>query len=274
MQVAQVTSNVQIRCRLIPMRTNRVAAIARYTILEAWRNRLVAIVLVATGVLFLLSVFARELAITESLRLQTALLAASLRLAGVFFVALYILNGLTREFNDKVVELMLSLDLPRPAFMLGKYCGYALIALGVAVIATLPIAFLAPLPQALAWGCSLAMELLIVAAVSVFCMTTFSQLPSAAAFVAAFYLLGRSITAIQLMSSSSLVAGGGIGQKAGEWLADAMAFLLPRLDAFAQTSWLLEGQATPALAGAALQSAIYTALLLAAAMFDLYRKNF
>jgi ABC-type transport system involved in multi-copper enzyme maturation permease subunit len=256
------------------MKTDRVAAIARYTVLEAWRNRLVAIVLVATALLFLLSVFARELAITESLRLQTAVLAASLRLASVFFVALYILNGLTREFNDKVVELMLSLDLPRPAYLLGKFCGFAFIALGVAAIATLPLAFLAPFPQALAWGSTLAMELLIVAAVSVFCITTFSQLPSAAAFVAAFYLLGRSITAIQLMSSSSLVAGSGPTQEAAERLADAMALLLPRLDAFAQTAWLLESDTAMSLASATVQSVIYVGLLLSAAMFDLYRKNF
>ncbi len=256
------------------MKLIRVGAIARYTVLEAWRNRLIVIVLIATALLFLLSVFARELVVAESSRLQTAILASALRLASVFLVSLYILNGLTREFNDKVVELMLSLDLPRPAYLLGKFFGFALIALAVAAIATMPIALLAPPAQALAWGCSLGLELLIVAAVSVFCITTFTQLLSATAFVAAFYLLGRSITAIQLMSSASLVAEGGPGQTAGEWLADGMAFLLPRLDAFTQTSWLLDGVAPAALGGALLQSAIYVVLLLAAAMFDFYRKNF
>jgi len=256
------------------MKLIRVGAIARYTVLEAWRNRLIFVVLTATALLFLLSVFARELAITESTRLQTALLASTLRLASVFFVGLYILNGLTREFNDKVVELMLSLDLPRPAYLLGKFCGFALIAVGVAAIATATVALLAPPLQALSWGCSLGLELLIVAAVSVFCITTFTQLLSAAAFVAAFYLLGRSITAIQLMSSSGLVASGGLGQKAGEWLADAMVLLLPRLDEFTQTSWLIDGGAPSALGGVFVQTAIYVALLLAAAMFDFYRKNF
>lgn len=256
------------------MKLIRVGTIARYTVLEAWRNRLIVLVLTATAALFLLSVFAQELAVTESTRLQTALLASALRLASVFFVGLYILNGLTREFNDKVVELMLSLDLPRPAYLLGKFGGFAIIAFGVAAIATIPVAFLAPPSRALAWGCSLGLELLIVAAVSVFCITTFTQMLSAAAFVTAFYLLGRSITAIQLMSSASLIADGGPGQKAGEWLADGMAFLLPRLDLFTQTSWLIEGGPPAALGAALAQSVLFAALLLAAAMFDLYRKNF
>ena len=79
------------------MKLIRVGAIARYTVLEAWRNRLIVIVLTATALLFVLSVFARELAVTESTRLQTALLASALRLASVYFVGLNILNGLTRE---------------------------------------------------------------------------------------------------------------------------------------------------------------------------------
>ena len=256
------------------MKLIRVGAIARYTVLEACRTRLIVIVLTATALLFLLSVFARELAVTDSTRLQTALLASGLRLTSVFFIGLYILNGLTREFNDKVVELMLSLDLPRPTYLLGKYIGFALIAVGVAATATIPLCFIASPTRALLWGCSLGLELLIVAAVSVFCITTFTQVLSAAAFVAAFYLLARSITAIQLMSSANLGAEGGLGQKSGEWLADGMAFMLPRLDAFSQTSWLIDVALPASMGSALIQTILYVAVLLSAAMFDLYRKNF
>jgi hypothetical protein len=105
-------------------------------------------------------------------------------------------------------------------------------------------------------------------------VTTFTQLLSAAAFVAAFYLLARSITAIQLMSKAGLVADEGVGQKVGEWLANAMAYALPRLDTFTQTAWLMPEGSPGGLGAIALQSLIYVALLLGAAMFDLYRRNF
>ena len=134
---------------------------------------------------------------------------------------------------------------------------------------------LAPIHAALAWGCSLALELLIIAALSVFCITTFTQPLPAAAFVTAFYLLARSITAIQLMSASSLLAVDGFGQKASAMLADALALALPRMDAFTQTAWLVnDAVAQPALFNIFLQTTAYVGLLLAAAMFDLYRKNF
>ena len=253
----------------------RIGTIARFTVLEAWRNRLIVLVVVAVALLTLLSVFARELAVTESGRLQTAILASTLRVASVFLMAFYILVGLTREFNDKVLELMLSLDLPRPSYLMGKFLGYAIVALAVATIVTVPVALLAPIHAAMAWGCSLAMELLIIAALSVFCITAFTQPLPAATFVTAFYLLTRSITAIQLMSGSSLLGVDGFGQKASAVLADVFAFALPRMDAFTQTAWLVDNAVTqPALLNILLQTTVYVALLLAAAMFDLYRKNF
>ena len=253
----------------------RIGAIARYTVLEAWRNRLFALTVVAVTLLTLLSLFARELAVTESGRLQIAILASILRVASVFLVGLYILNGLTREFNDKVLELMLSLDLPRPSYLIGKFLGFSIIALVVAAIATVPVAALASAEPALAWGCSLALELLIVAALSVFCITTFTHLLPAAAFVTAFYLLARSISAIQLMSGSGLLGTEALGKKLSGALADALAIALPRLDMFTQTAWLVgDTNVHPALLNALLQTGVYVVLLLAAAMFDLYRKNF
>lgn len=261
----------------MPSRRNarRIGTIAGYTVLEAWRNRLIVLAVVAVVLLTLLSLFARELAVTESGRLQTAILASTLRVASVFLVALHILNGLTREFNDKVLELMLSLDLPRPAYLMGKFLGFAIVALAVAAVATVPVAVFAPIHAALAWGCSLALELLIITALCVFCITTFTQLLPAAAFVTSFYLLARSISAIQLMSGSTLLGVDGVGRKVSAMLADALSIALPRMDAFTQTAWLVnDAGAQPALLNILLQTTAYVGLLLAAAMFDFYRKNF
>src|SRR5882724_6252093 len=79
------TMNHATAATYAPSRRNarRMAAIARYTLLEAWRNRLIVLVIAAVALLTLLSLFARELAITESGRLQTAILASTLRVASV-----------------------------------------------------------------------------------------------------------------------------------------------------------------------------------------------
>jgi hypothetical protein len=54
----------------------------------------------------------------------------------------------------------------------------------------------------------------------------------------------------------------------------AIAFLLPRMDQFTRTEWLLYSTATASeLLALAAQSAIYFGLLLAAALFDFHRRN-
>jgi hypothetical protein len=51
--------------------------------------------------------------------------------------------------------------------------------------------------------------------------------------------------------------------------------VLPRLDAFSQTAWLVDAVAESlSMTAAIVQTAIYVALLLCAAMFDLHRRNF
>jgi hypothetical protein len=253
---------------------NRTLGISSYTLLEAWRNRFPVLVLAVIAVLYVIGIFVRELAITESTQVQTGFIAASARLAAVFIVALYVLQGLAREAQDKIAEIIFSLDLPRAVYVLGKFLGYAALCAVVSAICALPVLTVVPGGAALAWSASLMLELWLVAAASVFCMVTFSQLLPAATFVAGFYLLGRSITAIQLMSRSTL-AGEDWGAQAAAFVADMLAFLLPRLDAFTQTAWLLGTQSLPVTpVSLAIQVLVYVLLLLAAAMFDLYRRNF
>ncbi len=249
-------------------------AIARYTVLEAWRNRS-ALLLAGLVILALLaSLFVRQQAITEATRAQVALFAGMARFGSVFIVAIIVLQGSVRELQDKVLELMLSLDLPRSAYLAGKFLGYALLSVACAAAVSLPLLLLSEPLDVLRWACTHTFELWIVAAFALFCITTFSQILPAAACVLAFYALARSITAIQLISQSTLTEAGPASDVAA-LLADAIALVLPRLDAFTQTAWLVDAVAQPLpMTSAILQTAIYVALLLIAAMFDLHRRNF
>jgi hypothetical protein len=58
-------------------------------------------------------------------------------------------------------------------------------------------------------------------------------------------------------------------------LAEGLALVVPALDRWTQTGWLINQQANWLDIGALLwQSVIYIAVLTAAGMFDFYRKNF
>ncbi|MNN34306.1 hypothetical protein D3C81_1481070 [compost metagenome] len=69
-------------------------------------------------------------------------------------------------------------------------------------------------------------------------------------------------------------AGESWPQRATAGAIDVLALLLPRLDAFTRTEWLLYATGDwQALAGVAAQTAIYVGLLASCALCDFYRRN-
>jgi ABC-type transport system involved in multi-copper enzyme maturation permease subunit len=254
---------------------SRIAAIARYTLLEALRTRLAALILATVLFLLAASFFVETISVTEGARFQAGFYAASMRLASVFIAAVYVLVSITREFNDKNLDVLLALDLPRSHYVLGKLAGFLAIAVLIAAAASLPLAWLATVPAALQWAGSLAAELAIVVAFALFCVVTFNQLTPAASFVVAFYALARALTAIRLMSAHPLTGADTFSHQAIRFMVDALALVMPALDRWTQTAWLVNQPAGwSTLLELAGLSVLYVALLAGATMFDFYRKNF
>jgi hypothetical protein len=246
--------------------------IARYTVLEALRNRMLPLVLVILGIGLGLAFFLKQVALTETREIQVAFLAATFRLTAVFVVCAFIVTSQVREVTDKVLELLLSRALPRPAYFFGKLAGHLTCALLLAVLLSLPLYFLANPASVAAWSVSLFCELAIVAAASLFCVLTLNHVVASLAAMFGFYLLARSIAVLQLIGGSRATADGTWFAKAANGTLNAMAYVLPRLDSFTDTGWVVYGTSAP-LAWILLQSVIYTGLLACAALFDLYRKN-
>jgi hypothetical protein len=100
------------------------------------------------------------------------------------------------------------------------------------------------------------------------------QLHLVLAATAGLYLLARSMAAFQAIAASPL-AEDSATQQLARWGVEAVAFVLPRLDAVTRTEWLVYAPPEPraylqALAGLV----VYGALLVAAGLFDFHRENF
>src|SRR2546428_1220883 len=250
------------------------ASLAKAVLPEAVRNRLLWLAAVVIVAAFGFAQFLNQVAITESREIQAALLAALLRVAAVFIVVTFVITSMVRESSDKVTELMLSLPAPRAIYFFGKFAGYAAVALILALLCALPLALFAH-PGGLAiWAASLLCELLIVTAMSLFCMLSLTQVVPAFAAVAGFYLLSRSMAAMQIIAGAPL-QDPGLTDRVVNALVELIALLLPALDGMTQTTWLLgSAPGVSALGPVAGQPAIYLVLICSSALFDLYRKNF
>ncbi len=253
-----------------------VRAIAAGAVLEAWRSQLPWLLAGLAAVAAALAAFLHGVALAEAGQTGLALLAALLRLAGAGIVASLAVAATVREAQDKQAELLLTLPIPRAAWLFGRLAGFgavavlpALLALGI-VLLLLPPTVL-PL-QALLWAASLLCEFWIVAGFATFCALGLANVAPALCTTGAFYVLARSLSALQLLGDAA-GAGGAMDLLAGA--ARALSWLLPHLDGFARTEWLLYGTATVGdLAGVLAQTALALLLLVAASLFDLYRREF
>ena len=256
------------------MNHNLLLTIAKYSIWEAIRDKFLIFILLGFITLFCISLFIGELAITEGIQMQSAVLGSTLRLFSVFTMGLFVITSMVREFNDKGFELILSHPVPRSSYYFGKFCGFSVAALIIALMSFCCLCFYAPVNMSLLWSFSLFCELLIIIALSLLCLFSFNSITISFSVVTAFYILSRSIEAIQLISDSPIVASGSFSYKFINSMLDAIAYIIPDIYKFTQTDWLvyLPDVKTDILIVIS-QTLIYVSLISCVALFDLYRKE-
>src|SRR4051812_10798283 len=248
--------------------------LARLVLIEARRGGLPwlggASIVVGIG----LAAFLSQVALTETRELQLAVTAAWLRACAVFLIATHVAMRTLREIDDKVLELMLALPLGRSSLYLGRLAGFAACGAVLAAAFAAPLALRASPGAVLLWAVSLACELALVAAAALFFAMTLVQPVPAIAATTGLYLLGRSIAALQGLAGGGPVAGDTLAGSAARFAVDAIAFLLPRLDAATRSDWLFYGAPTGQAYAAAIGGLLlYGALLAAAGLFDFARKG-
>lgn len=249
--------------------------VARQTLLEARHNRLVWLGLALLLLAWLLAGFLGALTITESRAVQATVLGSLLRLAGVLLLVLFIVASVLREQQDRQLESLLTLPEPRAAYVLGKALACAVLAVLLAAVAGAVLLLHAPAAAVLPWSVSLACELLLAAVFGLLLAFTFRQTVAALAAFVVIYCMARVMGALLLMLVQPTFAFRGWGQVFIEHFIGALAWLLPAFHRFTDAGWLAQGEpATGPLLYVLGQTAVYLPLLLAAAMVDLYRREF
>lgn len=251
-----------------------VFSIARLTALEAIRNRLVWLLLATVLCGFGLIQFIGDIAITETRQIQSALMGSFFRFSAVFIVALFVVAGTVREMNDKVIDLVFAMPITRSRYYAGKLLGSILFAILMVVVFCLPLLLQVEPAQVLLWGISLFAECLLMIGISLLCVFTFGHVAIALSIIMAFYLLSRSIGAIQLMTEGSMISLSSFSHQFMHSVVDGIAYLLPDLYRFTSNDWLVYGSGSmDDLVVVIIQTLVYLPLLAGAALFDLYRKS-
>ena len=248
--------------------------LARYTFVEALHGRIAMAAAVLIAGALGLGRFVVELALTDTAAIRALSLAWIFRIAAVFLMASFAASSVVRDQNEKHLELLLALPTPRASYLMGKWLGCVAAAALLALMFGLPLAFDMPWQGVAAWSVSLWLELVVITGASLLCALTFHQLVASLAAVAAFYTLSRVMGAVLAIGASAVAP---VDSPAFDWstrVLHGISMLLPRLDLFTRSQWLLDGAASAHDLGVvAIQAATTSVLLLLAALIDLTRKS-
>ncbi len=252
----------------------RIAVIAQQGLKEAWYSRFYLLLCLVVALCAGLGLFAGELVLSGADGTRISIYNFILRLALVGVFAIHVIQSLLRDRIDKQTEVMLSLDMPREFYVLGRLLGFlAVLFFGVLIAVLYPLWHVSP-TTALGWALSLYAELAIVICLSVFITISINNAAGCFSLVAGLYFLARNMGNLLLLSQSPILESRGDGM---EWMTSvlqAINMVLPDLWRFAPSRWLISDAANlPTLGMNLLTAAIFCLLLFAATGFDLHRKN-
>ncbi|MCE7886328.1 MAG: hypothetical protein DYH13_02335 [Alphaproteobacteria bacterium PRO2] len=245
-----------------------------YVLTAALRDRLVMAMIITLVLGTSLAVFLGSAAIAEKQQFSLVFAGAGLRLAGILSLVLFTVFFIRRSFDARDVDFILSRPVSRMEFLLSYAIGLSLLALGMAAAQTLCLYILGPNlfgPGHLWWAISLAAENIIMVNVALFFSMILSSAATAATAAAGFYILARLMG--QLLGIVDAFGKPSFIYDLMEYVLQGISAVMPRLDLMAQTSWLVYGQAGP-LDFILVQGAIFTVMIITAALIDLVRRQF
>ena len=251
--------------------------IIRYTLITAMRDWLFIGLILLVAAAYGLSVFTGSTALVEQAQMSIAYFAGGSRIVLMVGLIVFVCFHVRRLFDNREIESMLSKPISRSQFVVAYWLGFVILAI-IAVIPVIIIMVTIYTPNhigLLYWASSLILELSLVLAFALVAALMLSSAVGSVMASFAFYFISRlmGFFVAALAQPNSLSTG--ISGKIMSTIMEGISTIVPRLDLYAKSSWLIygvEGQTDLWIFQA--QSAVFIALLLSMAVFDFKRKQF
>ncbi len=249
--------------------------LVRYVLTAAVRDRLVLSLLVLMGLAVALSVFMGSSAVIERDQFTAVYTAGSVRMINALALVLFVVFFVRRSFDSRDVEFMLSRPVSRIAFILSYAGGFSLMALFFGLVSGVCLYGVSPnlnYTGVVYWTVSLMMENMVMVNTAFFFSMVLTSSATGAFATFGFYVLARMMSQILGIIDSGKHF---LHTQVLQTIMQIVSVFMPRLDLMAQTSWLLYGpDASVNLAFVLGQGAVYTALIVLAALVDLRFRQF
>ncbi len=241
---------------------------------ELLRTRAPWLVLMIIASAYALAEFAASLAITESHAHRVVFYAATVRIGLVAALCLVVISNVVRDDDDRLLELMLSRPLSREAWMATKCAGYVAGAVCAAALAALPLLLWCPAQVVIRWLVSLGSELALISVAAAVAAFSLAHVALASAALGAFYLLGRTIDTLVLLSEETLLGTPSVFDRVAAAVIRWVSYVIPNLAEHAPTAWLVYDAPTARTLATQLGAVVlYAVLLLVVGIIDFKRRR-
>jgi ABC-type transport system involved in multi-copper enzyme maturation permease subunit len=249
----------------------------RYVLLTALRDRLffglIAGILAAAYISSVLG----STAMLEPEQMTLAFTAASARVIIMIGIIVFIGFHMRNAFDSKEIDVLLSRPISRSSLVISYWLGFVAVALWLVLPTIVLMYFMNVLSITgyMLWSLSLLLEALLVVTIALFASLTVRSGVSAVLASLAIYTLSRMMGFFIATTKSGLIFETQEINVASTMLMNGISMVVPRLDFFAKSRWLIYGpKSYDELWLVLLQSAAFIALLLCAAIIDFKRKQF
>lgn len=250
----------------------------RYVLITAVRDRLILVLLVALMAAAGAASFLAASAIAEKREFGLAFGGELTRLILVLGMITFISFHIRRMHETREIEAILARPISRATFVLAYFVAYAGIALLLSLLAPafLLVGFSANGPGLIEWMVSLILEGFVVVAIGLFCAMSLESATASVVAALGFYILARSSAFFRaIVENHTATFDQPLWNDLSRWVMEGIATLMPRIDLFGQSRWLVYGPGGGwGIKELAVQTAIYVPLLLAATIRDLQIKRF
>ncbi len=249
----------------------------RYVLLTALRDRLFLGLLIGIAFSAYIASVLGSTAMVEMKEMTLSLSAGSARMILMVGLIVFVCFHLRHAFDSKEMDVLLSRPLSRGSLVFSYWLGFAVVAL----LLVLPIGGLMLYLRVIdmhgfaLWMLSLAFESLLIVALALFASFTLRSGVTSVLASLGLYVLMRMMGFFMASASSSLINQSQLVNKIMKWLLEIISVVVPRLDLYGNTQWLIYGaDLQKSLLVIVPQTVIFIPLLLVATMLDFRRRQF
>ena len=256
--------------------SSQTIALFRFMLLGIVSRRFAVLLLILLLTAVLFGSFFAELAIINGAAIVAAFVADFLRYSLALLVLLIVAASVAEDYEFRQFERLLTMPLARWQYIAAFTLVIAVVCAMLTLPAALLVGFYSDAASGAYWAAALWMELFLLGLLGLLASLSLEKVPLAVFFALAVYLLAKLSGLITLIVAESVrMSEGSATSRAVEFIFNAILYVIPDLDSFADSDIFFAARDLPAMLGAQLLSVtVFALFLLAVCLIDFYRKEF